>query len=212
MSTLLQDVRYTVRLLRRSPGFTLTALTTLALVIGANTAIFSAVRGILLAPLPYHEPDRLVRLFEETPTTLHFPMAPADFRDYRAAVQTFEGLAAYFRADLQLGDAQRPEHLRGMQVSAGFFGILGYQPALGREFVLDDELEGHTDVVMLSQSLWKRRFDADPTLVGKSIRLSGRTFRVIGVLPGGVQHVGGTYRTYGHGDPVDVWSVLPVPR
>jgi predicted permease len=212
MSSLVQDVRYTLRLLRRSPGFAATALTTLALVIGANTAIFSAVRGILLAPLPYQEPDRLVRLFEETPTTLHFPMAPADFRDYRAELQTFEGLAAYYRADLQLGDAQPPEHLRGMQVSAGFFSLLGYNPALGREFILDDELAGQTNVVMLSQSLWKRRFNGDPGLVGTSIRLSGKTFRVIGVLPDGVQHVGGTYRTYGHGEPVDVWSVLPVPR
>lgn len=212
MSTLFQDIRYTLRLLRRSPGFAATALTTLALVIGANTAIFSAIRGILLTPLPYREPDRLVRLFEETPTTLHFPMAPADFRDYRAELQTFEALAAYYRADLQLGDAQQPEHLRGMQISAGFFSLLGYKPALGREFVLDDELEGRTDVVILSQSLWKRRFDGDPRVVGTAIRLSGRTFRVIGVLPDGVQHVGGTYRTYGHGEPIDVWSVLPVPR
>src|SRR5262245_30092004 len=110
MSTFLQDVRYTLRLLRRSPGFTATALVTLALVIGANTAMFSAVRGILLAPLPYQDADRLVRLFEETSTTLHFPMAPGDFRDYRAELQTFESLAAYGRADLQLGDEQQPEH------------------------------------------------------------------------------------------------------
>ena len=98
MSTLLHDVRYTSRLLRRSPGFTVTALTTLALVIGANTAIFSAVRGILLAPLPYRDADRLVRLFEEAPATTHFPMAPADFRDYRVELQTFEGVAAYGRS------------------------------------------------------------------------------------------------------------------
>ncbi len=212
MSTLLYDVRYTLRLLRRSPGFTVTALTTLALVIGANTAIFSAVRGILLAPLPYRDADRLVRLFEEAPATPHFPMAPADFRDYRSELQTFEGIAAYGRADLQLGDGGQPEHLRGIQVSAGFFALLGYTPALGREFVLDDELEANAAVVMLSNALWKRRFGGDPEIVGRSIRLSGRTFRVIGVLPEGVQHVGGTYRTYGHGEAVDVWSVLPVPR
>jgi predicted permease len=212
MPTLLQDVKYALRLLRRSPGFTATALLTLAIVIGANTAIFSAVRGILLAPLPYRDPDRLVRVFEESPTTPHFPMAPADFRDYRAELQTFEALAAYFRADLQLGDAQRPEHLRGMQVSSGFFSLLGYKPALGREFEPDDEVEGRNDVVMLSDSLWKRRFDGDPGVVGRSIRLSGRMFRVVGIVPDGVQHVGGTYRTYGHGETIDVWSVLAVPR
>jgi predicted permease len=212
MSTLLHDVRYTLRLLRGSPGFTVTALVTLALAIGANAAIFSAVRGVLLAPLPYRDADRLVRVFEEAPTTPHFPMAPADFRDYRAELQTFDGLAAYGRADLQLGDVQQPEHLRGMQASAGFFRLLGHPPALGREFELNDELESNSAVVILSHALWKRRFAGDPGVVGRDVRLSGRTFRVIGVLPDGFQHVGGTYRTYGHGEPVDIWSVLKVPR
>ena len=134
IQTLLQDVRYAIGLLRRSPGFAATAILTLAVSIGANAAIWSAVKGILVAPLPYPDPDRLVRLFEEAPTTPHFPFAPADFRDYRAELQTFDGLAAYGRADLQLGDAQQPEQLRGMQVSAGFFKLLGHQPAIGREF------------------------------------------------------------------------------
>src|SRR6185503_3094126 len=140
LQTLCQDLRYAIRLLRRSPGFASATILTLALSIGANAAIFSAVEGVLIAPLPYPEPDRLVRLFEEAPTTPHFPMAPADFRDYRAELQTFEGIAAYFRSDLQLGDPGRPEQLRGMQVSAGFFRVLGYQPILGREFEPDDEL------------------------------------------------------------------------
>jgi putative ABC transport system permease protein len=212
MHTLLQDVRYAIRLLRRSPGFAATAVLTLALSIGANAAIFSAVQGVLIAPLPYPDPDRLVRLFEEAPTTPHFPMAPADFRDYRAELKTFEAVAAYLRADLQLGDTERPEHLRGMQVSSGFFALLGHPPVLGREFEMNDELDGHNDVVILSHSLWMRRFGGDPAIVGRAVRFSGRTFRVVGVLPEGVQHVGGSYRTYGHGEPVDVWSVLAVPR
>ena len=111
------------------------------------------------------------------------------------------------RADLQLGDAQQPEQLRGMQVTAGFFTLLGHPPALGREFEQGDEIEGNGDVVILSHALWMRRFDGDPDVVGRTVRLSGRTFRIVGVLPGGFQHVGGTYRTYGHGEPVDVWSV-----
>ena len=212
MQTLLHDVRYAVRLLRRSPAFAATAILTLALSIGANAAIFSAVQGVLVAPLPYPDPDNLVRLFEEAPTTPHFPMAPADFRDYRAELQTFDGIAAYMRADLQLGDIQQPEHLRGMQVTAGFFKLLGSQPAIGREFEPKDEIEGNNDVVILSHALWMRRFDGAPDIVGRVVRLSGRTFRVVGVLPEGFQHVGGTYRTYGHGEPVDVWSVLAVPR
>jgi hypothetical protein len=100
----------------------------LALAIGANAAIFSAVKGVLIAPLPYENPDRLVRLFEESATTPHFPMSPADFRDYRAELRTFDGLAAYLRRDLQLGDSGAPEQLRGMQVTAGFFTLLGYPP------------------------------------------------------------------------------------
>jgi predicted permease len=212
MQTLLQDVRYAIRLLRRSPGFAATATLTLAVSIGANAAIFSAVQGVLIAPLPYRDPDRLVRLFEEAPTTPHFPMAPADFRDYRAELQTFDGIAAYLRADLQLGDIHQPEQLHGMQVTARFFELLGFQPALGREFELSDEIPGNNDVVILSHSLWMRRFNGDSGILGRAVRLSGRPFRVVGVLPEGFKHVGGTYRTYGHGEPVDVWSVLTVPR
>src|SRR5262245_53428126 len=212
MSTLLQDARYAARLLRRSPGFTLTAVMTLALAIGANTAIFSAVKGVLISPLPYPHPERLVRLFEESNRTPHFPMSPADFRDYRNELQSFEGIAAYQRGDLQIGDVNRPEQLRGMQVTAGFFRVLGYQPAIGRDFEIADEIPANSDVVILSHQLWMRRFNSDPTIVGRSIRLSGKSYRVVGILPEGVQHVGSSYRSYGHGEPVDIWSVLVVPR
>lgn len=212
MSTLLHDLRYALRLLRRSPGFTVTAVITLALAIGANTAIFSAVKGVLISPLPYPNPDRLVRLFEETPRTPHFPMSPADFRDYRNELQSFSGIAAYVRGDLQIGDANRPEQLRGMQVSAGFFGVLGYQPAIGRDFEPADELPGNDNAVILSYALWMRRFSGDRDVIGRSIRLSGKSFQVVGVLPEGLQHVGSSYRSYGHGEPVDIWSVLVVPR
>ena len=209
---MLQDVRYAFRLLRRSPGFAATAILTLALSIGANGAIFSAVQGILIAPLPYEDPDRLVRLFEESSTTPHFPVAPADFRDYRAELATFDGLAAYMRGDLQIGDVQQPEQLHGMQVTSGFFRLLGYVPLLGREFESGDEIEGSNNVVILGHSLWRRRFGGDAGIIGRAVRFSGRSYQVIGVLPDGVTHVGGTYRSYGHGEAVDIWSVLPVPR
>lgn len=206
------DFRYAIRLLRRSPGFAATATLTLAVSIGANAAIWSAVKGILVAPLPYPDPDRLVRLFEEAPTNPHFPFSPADFRDHRAELRTFDGIAAYGRSDLQLGDAQPPEQLRGMRVSAGFFTLLGRPPALGRDVAQGDEVQGAADVVILSHTLWMRRFQGDPAAVGRTVRLSGRPFRIVGVLPEGFQHVGGTYQTYGHGEPVDVWWPLAVPR
>ena len=162
-----QDVRYALRLLVKSPGFALTSVLTLALAIGANAAIFSAVKGILVAPLPYPEPDSLVRLFEESATTPHFPMAPADFRDYRAELRTFEGLAAYMRNDLQIAEDGRPEQLRGMQATAGFFTVVGFRPLLGRDFALDDEIQGSTDVVVLSHAFWMRRFNSDAAIVGQ---------------------------------------------
>jgi putative ABC transport system permease protein len=139
-------------------------------------------------------------------------MAPLDFRDYRSELQTFDRIAAYVKGDLQIGDANTPEQLHGMQVSSGFFSLLGWQPVLGRDFTIDDEIEANSSVVILSHSLWARRFDRDPAVVGRTVRLSGRSFRVIGVLPRGFQHVGGSFRTYGHGEAVDVWSPLVVPR
>ena len=210
MQTLFQDLRYAIRLLLRSPAFGVTAILILALSIGANAAVFSAVKGMLIAPLPYPEPDRLVRIFEENPTTPHFPMAPADFRDYRSELRTFEGIAAYLRHDLQLVEGDRPEQLRGMQVTAGFFKTVGIAPILGREFEPGEEVAVDGDGVVLSHELWMRRFRGDPAIVGRPLRLSGRVFRVIGVLPAGFQHVGGTYRTYAHGEAVDIWSVMPV--
>jgi putative ABC transport system permease protein len=212
MLTLIQDARYAIRLLMRSPGFAATAIVILALAIGANAAIFSAVKGMLIAPLPYPDPDRLVRLFEENPTTPHFPMAPADFRDYRAELTTFEGIAAYVRSDLQIADGDRPEQLRGMQVTSGFFKVVGWQPLMGREFEPQEEISGNDDVVVISHSLWMRRFNGDPAIVGRTLRLSGRMFRIVGVLRPGFQHVGSSYRSYGHGEAVDIWSVMPVPR
>jgi predicted permease len=210
MRTLIQDALYAVRLLRRSPAFAATAMLTLAIAVGANVAIFSVVHGVLVTPLPYPEPDRLVRLYEESLRTPAWPMAPSDFRDYREELTSFAGVAAYMRNDLQL--AEGPEQLRGMQVTAGFFSVVGRQPALGREFQRSEELENSNAVVVLSDALWRRRFHADAAILNRTIRLSGRQFRVVGVLPPGFQHVGGTFRSYGHGQTVDIWWPLPIPR
>jgi predicted permease len=211
MRSLAQDIRYAVRLLRRSPGFTLVAALTLALGIGANTAIFSVVHGVLIKPLPYPDADRLVRVFEEAPPSVpEFPVSVAILLDARAQSRAFEWLAAYQRADLQLGGS-RPEQLRGMRVTAGFFHVLGYPPRLGRDFTRDDELEGHETVGILSHGVWVRRFGSDPGVVGRTVVLSGRAFQIVGVLPPGVQHVGGNYRTYPHGESVDIWWPQTLP-
>jgi predicted permease len=208
METLLQDARYGIRILRKNPGFTFIAVLTLALGIGANTAIFSVVYGILFKPLPYPEPDRLVRVFDSSDRFPKFPMAPGNFLDYRARNSSFSDLAIYMRSDLQLAAEDRPERLEGMQVSSGFFRVLGINPALGREFLPEEEIEGRHRVVILSDRLWRERFGADPAIIGKTVKLSTEPYTVVGVLQKGVQHVGGDYRTLPHGETVDIWCPM----
>ena len=205
MNQLLQDLRYGLRMLTRNPVFTLVAVLTLALGVGANTAIFSVINGVLLKPLPYREPEQLVRLFESSHRQPRFPMSPADFQDYREQNSSLSALALYTRDDLELALDDRPEKLAAMRVTAGFFDLLGFQPLLGREFRRDEELLDNSQVVILSHGLWQRRFGADPEIVGKVIPFSGQPLTVIGVMPAGVQHVGGDYRSLPHGESVDVW-------
>ena len=205
MQTIIQDLRYGLRLLLKRPGFTVVAIITLALGIGANTAIFSVVNGVLLKPLPYPHPEQLVRLFESSRTQPKFPLSPGNFLDYRDQNTTLENLALYTRSDLELSLGDRPEQLSAMRVSADFFATLGFQPMLGREFNRGDEAPNNTHAVILSYGLWQRRFAGDPGVVGQVVPLSGEPFTVVGVMPPGVQHVGGDYRSTPHGESVDVW-------
>jgi predicted permease len=200
-----QDLRFGLRMLRKNPGFTAVAVFTLALGIGANTAIFSVVNGVLLKPLPYPEPERLVRVFQSITVLPKAPMSPADFRDYREQNTSFESIAGYFRQDLELAQEERAERLMGMRASSGYFRTLGLQPALGREFTREEEVPDDSAVVILSHGLWLRSFGGDPNIVGKTIRLSGKSFTIVGVAPAGLQHVGGGYRPLPHGESVDVW-------
>jgi len=205
MRTFWQDLRYGARMLLKNPSFTLIAVLTLALGIGANTAIFSVVNGVLLKPLPYREPERLIRVFERSRTQPKFPMSGGNFQDYRDQSSTLSGLALYTRQDLELSQDDKPERLAALRVSAGFFELLGAQPLLGREFRREDELPDNNQVVILSHGLWQRRFNGDPNVVGRVVTLSGRPFTVVGVAPQGLQHVGGDYRSMPHGESVDAW-------
>ena len=173
MHKLLQDLRYAVRTLLKKPGFALIAIVTLALGIGANTAIFSVVNGVLLKPLPYREPEQLIRVFERSQTQPRFPMAQGNFQDYREQNAVLSGLALYTRHDMELSQGDKPERLAALGVTAGFFELLGVQPLLGREFRREDELPGNNSLVILSHALWQRRFNGDPGIVGKAITLSG---------------------------------------
>ena len=208
MDELIKDLRFGLRLLRKNPGFTAVAVLTLALSIGANAAVFDVVNGVLLKPLPYKEPDRIVRVFENHPRFPRFPISPANFLDYREQNDVFEDFATFTRGDLDLSSNERPERLTGMRISHGFFHLLGFEPEMGRAFSLDDEIIGKNQVVIISHALWNRRFAEDRSIIGKQITLSGMLFTVVGVIGPGLQHVGGNYRSLPHGGDVDVWWPL----
>src|SRR5262245_33019430 len=172
----------------KQKGVTAIAVLTLALGIGANTAIFSVVNGVLLKPLPYREPQQLIRLFESSQAQPKFPVARGNFQDYREQNATLAGMALYTRRDVELSQDDKQERLPALGVTAAFFDLLGVRPMLGREFRREDELPNNNSVVILSHALWQRRFNSDLGVVGRSVTLSGRPFTVVGVMPKGVQH------------------------
>jgi putative ABC transport system permease protein len=185
MDTLRQDVLYTFRTLRKNPGFALVAFLTLALVIGANTTVFSVVNGVLLQPLPYGDPGRLVQLYEKRPRQgrVRNPVSAPDFVDWQKQNAVFEGMAALTGNAFTLGGDSGPELIRGGSVSPNFFQMLHVEPVLGRDFLAEEETPGKDRVVLLNHGLWLRRFGGDPKIVGQSILLSGTSNTVVGVLP-----------------------------
>jgi len=189
LHSILSDARYALRQLRGNPGFTLVAVLTLALGIGANTAIFSVVDAVLLRRLPYHDPGRLVMVWENNSDRANpfNTVAPPNFLDWQARNSVFSNMAYLcdFRSNLTGGGD--PEEIIVQAVSANFFDVLGVKPALGGGFTPENAQKGHDDVVIVSFGLWQRRFAADPNLVGKSIVLNGKPQTVVGVAPANFQ-------------------------
>ena len=183
MGTLLQDLRYGVRMLAKSPGFAAIAVLTLALGIGANTALFSVVNGVLLSPLPYPQPGSLVALYSRTANFQESSISYPNFLDWQRENNSFAQLAAYRQDSFNMTGAGEPERLRTEMVSADFFSILGVQPSIGRTFTAQDDHPGAAPVVVLSDGFWHRRFGASPKILGQSISLNGSPYTIIGVLP-----------------------------
>jgi putative ABC transport system permease protein len=184
--SLLQDLFYTLRSLRKAPGFSLVVIFTLALGIGANTAVFSMIDVLLLRPLPYPDSGHLLRLSEtKTPgdSSTLADVAPGNFIDWQAQTRAFTGMAASEGFHYNLTGNGQPEHVWGGASSAGWFNVLGVHAALGRDFRAEDDAPAATPVVVLSDELWRRRFNAEPGIVGKVIGLNGGPFTVIGVMP-----------------------------
>ena len=177
-------MRYAIRTLRRSPGFTIIALLTLALGIGATTAIFSFVNGVLLKPLPYRDPHGIVMVWEKPPGGDRNGISTLNFLDWKNQNTVFEHMAAInFGGNVTLTGAGQPEELQGVRVSASYFDIFGVQAVFGRTFAPDEDQLGKSQVVILSHRLWENRFGADPSIVGRTLTLSGKPCTVVGVMP-----------------------------
>jgi len=210
MWTFFRNVQYSARTLSKSPSFTLAAVLTLALGIGANTAVFSVVDAVVLRPLPYHDASRLVIVWDQLLKLGfdQFPVTFANYADYRRGNRVFEDIAAFNYSDVNLeGSADAvPERLQAMAVSANLFALLGVSPAIGPVFGPDQNEPGRGDAVILSDRLWRRRFAADPGIVGRSIHLDGQALRVQAVMPPGF-----AFTIVGAGAP-DVWIPLTLPH
>lgn len=180
---LLADLRYGLRILRNSPGFTAITVLTLALGIGANTALFSVIDAVLLRPLPYNEPDRIAAVWNKDPKWRRAGYSASALLDAREQNRVFESLAGWATSAFNISGRDLPERVDGLQVSWDFFKALGVMPALGRAFTAEEDRFGAPRVAVIGHALWQRKFGGDPGVVGRSITVDGRHCTVIGIMP-----------------------------
>jgi predicted permease len=192
MTTLLQDIRYGLRVLWKKPGFTAVVLATLALGIGANAALFSVVNGVLLNPLPFPQPEQLVSLHQSKPNFATGAIPYPNFQDWQKENQTFSAMAVSRGASFALIGTGEAERVRGRRCSASLFSVLGVEPALGRNFAPGEDEPGADPVVIISAALWRRKFDAAPDVAGRSLTVDDKSYTVVGVLPAGFTLFGDT--------------------
>src|SRR6185295_11905694 len=185
MQTFLQDLRYGMRMLLNKPGFAVVAIITLALGIGANTAIFSVVNAVLLRPLPYREPGKLVRVYTEFPTMelKKFWMSVPEFMDIRNEAQSWESIGAWSTGGVNVATTSEPIRVTSASVTRGLIEALGVQPAMGRNFTEEEDRNGGPRTALIADGLWRSAFGADREIIGKEIQINARPFTVIGVMP-----------------------------
>lgn len=207
MQSFWQDIRYSSRMLVKDPGFSVIAIVTLALGIGANTALFSIVNGVLLNQLPYAEPQRLVALYSKSPEASRDSISYPNFLDWRRENHSFSTLASYRPDDCNLTGTGEPERLKTDMVSATFFPLLGVKPLVGRNFTEEEDKLGAAPVALIGENLWKRKFGAIPDIAGKSITLNGKLYSIIGVIPARFRFESGNfYNNAGVYLPIGQWS------
>jgi putative ABC transport system permease protein len=200
MAALLEDLRYALRILRKNPGFTAVAILTLALAIGANTAIFSVVNGVLLRPLPFPESERLLEVYRRSPEGISPSLSVPHYMFLAGQAQPFSGVTAWpvMNSGFNLTGEGLPERVMGARVTRSFFDVIGVRPALGRGFLAEEDVGGGAHVVVLGHGLWQHRFGGSPDIIGRSITLNGELFTIVGVAPAG----------FGHPDSAQLWTPL----
>lgn len=204
------DLRHAFRALTRNRAFGTVAVLVLAASVAINTLLFFMLDGVVLRPLPYASPERLVRLYDAGKTVPKFPMSVARYVDYRADAPSLEAIALYTGRDVELSATDgRSRQLSGLAITTDYFNVLGRPPVLGRAFT-DADLHSETQQVVISYRLWQEHFQGDPAIIGKAIRINRKPVTVIGVAPAGFQHVGGDYRSPIQGETVDIWLPLNV--
>ena len=208
----MNDLRYALRQLVKSPAFTAVAVLTLALGIGANTAVFSLINALLVRPLPYQEPSRIALIWEQFATQGldRIPVSAPEYLDLEKEFQSGTGLAAFNYQTFNLGDGDVPERISGAAVSPSLFPLLGVEPIRGRVFAREEQGEGHDDVIVISQWLWQRRFNSDPMLIGRSLLLNGRRYTVIGIMPAKFEFPIPLFGIQGNqfAERVDIWKPI----
>ena len=200
METLLQDIRYGIRLIAKSPGFAAIAILTLALGIGANTAVFSVVNGVLLNPLPYAQPDRLVAVYAKSKAFDHSSISYPNFLDWVRDQRSFSALAAYRGDDYNLTGMGEPQYVSGEMVSANFFPVLGVNLVIGRQFRPEEDQIGAQPVALISGGFWKREFGSSPDAIGKTLDLNGVGYTIVGVIPASFR-----YSSFNFQDNTDIF-------
>ena len=206
METMLQDIRYGFRMLAKNPGFTAIAILTLTLGIGANTAIFSVVNAVLLAPLPYAQPSRLAALYESQPSFPDSSISYPNFLDWVKMNHSFTSMAAFRQEDYNLTGMGEPERVKAEMISAEFFPVLGIPPIAGRNFRPEEDQVGAAPVALISGGFWKRKFGSEPGAVGKSLTLSGVSYEIVGVVPASFGYHSGNFHPSDVYIPIGQWN------
>ena len=206
MDTLLQDIRFGIRMVAKSPGFAAIAILTLALGIGANTALFSVVNGVLLNPLPYRQPDRLVAIYAKSKEFSHSSISYPNFLDWVRTQRSFTSMAAFREDNYNLTGMGEPERVRAEMVSANFFTVLGVNPVAGRLLRPEEDQAGAQPVALISGGFWKRKFGSSPDALGKTLRLDGLGYTVVGVIPADFRYQSGNFHNSDVYVPIGQWN------